>query len=223
MLFAKPPKDILLEESTQSRNNGHLRKDLRISCNSYTILRVAATIQRRILARDLLHKLRQRMKWNVIFDDFLNISLARQAFVILTASIDKENAHHILFTDFFLHLLRFDDVITNTKGVIKEINGVIKLVLLQVNASKIVHATPQLLLVIQIIKDLSHFMVVQECLVVIALVERVSRHFYGLCQVTECEVERVDFVISRLVIEHDVKLFIVSFVAFRLLGVFARK
>ncbi len=56
-------------------------------------------------------------------------------------------------------------------------------------------------------------MIIKKCLIIITFIKRVSGYLDGLGEVTERQVERVDFVISWLVIEHNIKLLIASLVS----------
>jgi hypothetical protein len=53
-------------------------------------------------------------------------------------------------------------------------------------------------------------MVVKQCLVVITLVQGVSRHLYRFGKVTKGEVKHVYFMVSRLIVQHDVEVLVVS-------------
>ena len=97
-----------------------------------------------------------------------------------------------------------DDLALNVDGLVQELLGLLKLMLLQVNASQIVHATALLLSVLELFENLSHLMVVQQGLVVVAFVEGVPRHIDGLGEIAESKVKRIDLIIPRPIVQHDV-------------------
>ena len=92
-------------------------------------------------------------------------------------------------------------------GLIHELKRVFEHVLLQVDASEVVHTTAELLTVLELVKDLSDFVVVEEGLIIITNIERVPRHLDRLREVTERQVKYIDLIVSWLVVEHDVEFF----------------
>ena len=89
-------------------------------------------------------------------------------------------------------------------GLIKKLLGLLKLMLLQVDTAQVVHAASLLLPVLQLFENLVDLVVVEQGLVVVAFMTGVPRHVDGLGQVAESEVERVDLVVPRPVVQHDV-------------------
>lgn len=80
--------------------------------------------------------------------------------------------------------------------------------LLQVNAPQIVHTAAFLLPILQLLEDLGDFVIVEQRLVVVALVQGITGDVDGLCQVAERQVEGVDLVVAGLIVQHDVRALI---------------
>jgi len=76
--------------------------------------------------------------------------------------------------------------------------------LLEINASQIIHATAFLLPIFELLKDLGDLMIVQKSLVVVTLVEGVSSNVDGLGEITKGQVQSVNLIIPWPVIKHDI-------------------
>jgi hypothetical protein len=114
--------------------------------------------------------------------------LAGKAAVVVTASQDELRRHLVFVARVVLYPLSLNIGHLNYNSLTKELETVVVLVFFEVDASKVVHARSQLLLVVELVKNLSDLMIVEESLVIISFVEGVSCHLDRLCQVTERKV-----------------------------------
>ena len=96
----------------------------------------------------------------VILNLVNNKSLSGQRTIVVSACQHKQ-VHLLLVVVVGLLLVLFiNEIELNMYSLVNEIVGVLKHVLLQVNAAEIVHAAAQFLPILKLVEDLRYFMVV---------------------------------------------------------------
>ena len=94
--------------------------------------------------------------------DFLHdVSLpCERTIVVSTRQNEEVCLLLIIITRLFLKIL-VNELQLNVYGLIHKLKRVVEHILLQVNASEVVHATAELLTVLELVEDLGDFVVVQ--------------------------------------------------------------
>lgn len=114
------------------------------------------------------------MAWEVVLDQLQNESLAAESLIVVPRSRNKVNAFEVLRRrrrlDIIPALAALHNVFLDGNSCLQEVLTLLELPFLQVNASQIVIASPFLLNIVKLIKDLRTLMVIQQSLVFITLI-----------------------------------------------------
>jgi len=136
--------------------------------------------------------------------------LTSQCFIVQSACLDEQVTAHDIFRVLYVllslcHLLLvFDYFLLDPDGLVQEILGLVKLMLLEINASQVIHATAFFLPIFELLKDLCDLMIVQKSLVVVTLMQGISSNVDGLGEITKGQVQSINLIIPWPVIKHDV-------------------
>jgi len=110
------------------------------------------------------------MEIDLLLDHLMDVPLATQGFVVISACEDELVTHLVFLVDVCLHLVLVHDRFLDVQRLLLELQAVLKLVFFKVNAPQVVHTRPQFVQVVQLCKDLSDLMVVEQSLIVVTFI-----------------------------------------------------
>lgn len=176
MVFTIVHKKFLLGNLTQRRQYSFLEENVR-----FLLLVCKLTI-----LWNRFYKLRQRVLLQEVISCVYYKPLTIQRLIIVPTSHYKVVTIHNLLLFLvrliisLLNLFIINYCLLDAYCLVQKIFGLLKLVLLQVNATKIIHAAALFLPILELFKNLGHLVIIEQSLIVIAFMQRISCHIYRL-------------------------------------------
>ena len=156
--------------SVEGAHCGLLHEDLRPGADSQVLACLFVALA---LVRNLLHEGGEGVLGHVLIDQFEHVFLVAEASVVQPASLDELVAELVLVLTALsrLGVVVADMTLNVFNCLLQVLDRYFILVFLEVDAPQIIHAAAMFLLIIQLVEDLCHLMVSNQCLVVVSFVE----------------------------------------------------